>query len=106
MQIFKMRTFKSVEIHNIKYLQMCHQRREILYRHKRKMMVCGFMSDSYKRFIIAICAISRIFKKKKKNDSKIFLNDFSLESKFKISKVANGKIHKNQRFPRFTQITR
>lgn len=101
-----MRTFKSVEIHNIKYLQMCRQRREILYGHKRKMMMCGFMSDSYKRFIIAICAISRIFKKKKKNDSKIFLNDFSLESKFKISKVANGKIHKNQRFPRFTQITR
>ena len=65
MQIFKMRTFKSVEIHNIKYLQMCHQRREILYRHKRKMMVCGF-GDSYKRFIIAICAISRISKKKKK----------------------------------------
>ena len=69
------------------------------------MMMCGF-GDSYKRFIIAICAISRISKKKKKNDSKIFLNDFSLESKFKISKVANGKIHKNQRFPRFTQITR
>ena len=64
--MFKNRTFKSVEIRNVKYLQMCHQRREILHRRKRKMVACGFSGNSFMRLIIAICDILRISKKKKK----------------------------------------
>ena len=61
MQIFKMRTFKSVEIRNVKYLQMRHQRREILHREKRKLVACGF-GESYTRFISQFTIFSH-FKK-------------------------------------------